>query len=462
MDEIQDKLVNNKPLDDAALNSLGSKHLVTNTWLQTLYQHEEVETLRFIVQDIPYATDITARITLNDVDSAIRKYMGGNYTALHNYEENAQAPAHQQQPSVAPKPFVDPFDVLLIWAVLTKRQSVAKLMWKYGNGALAKALVAHNLYRAMAIEAEKDGSEELDLANELKSYAEEFGKEACDLLDYCYRKNSRRAQQLLVREMPNWSYRTCLELAFRGRNYRVLSHQCAQLVLEDLWLGGLSSRRHNTIYWKIFLLFILPFLPFLVFPLKSSFLEFKSKRDIESSRLQRVMDEVARAVNYSGSRDFQPPNNKVAVDTEKGNNNQLKRGKQQEPGWWMKIVEFYTAPATKYLSWSLAYFVFLGFFTYTLLIRTLPTPAWNEWYVVAYLATFALEKFRQLLASLINGETHHWITKHWNFCDVIFIAQFLVGLILRLNPQTLEYGRLFYSLNIVYWYKKNNRFGCYC
>lgn len=38
--------------------------------------------------------------------------------------------------------FAQPFNELLIWSVLTKRQDMAKLMWQHGEEALAKALVA--------------------------------------------------------------------------------------------------------------------------------------------------------------------------------------------------------------------------------------------------------------------------------------------------------------------------------
>lgn len=38
--------------------------------------------------------------------------------------------------------FAYPFNELLIWSVLTKRQDMAKLMWQHGEEALAKALIA--------------------------------------------------------------------------------------------------------------------------------------------------------------------------------------------------------------------------------------------------------------------------------------------------------------------------------
>ncbi|KRT81878.1 hypothetical protein AMK59_5909, partial [Oryctes borbonicus] len=52
-----------------------------------------------------------------------------------------------------------PFNELLIWAVLMKRQKMALLMWQHGEEALAKALIACKLYKAMAHEAAEDDME---------------------------------------------------------------------------------------------------------------------------------------------------------------------------------------------------------------------------------------------------------------------------------------------------------------
>jgi transient receptor potential cation channel subfamily M member 3 len=82
--------------------------------------------------------------------------------------------------------FAQPFNELLVWAVLTKRQAMAQLMWQHGEEALAKALIASKLYRAMAHEAADDDLE-VEIYDELRGYAGEFETEALELLDYSYR-----------------------------------------------------------------------------------------------------------------------------------------------------------------------------------------------------------------------------------------------------------------------------------
>jgi transient receptor potential cation channel subfamily M protein 3 len=60
-----------------------------------------------------------------------------------------------------------------IWAVLTRRQQMALLMWQRGEEALAKALVACKLYKAMAHEAAEDDLE-TQIYEELRNYGKEF------------------------------------------------------------------------------------------------------------------------------------------------------------------------------------------------------------------------------------------------------------------------------------------------
>lgn len=54
-----------------------------------------------------------------------------------------------------------------------KRHKMALLMWQHGEEALAKALVACKLYKAMAHEAAEDDME-TEVYEELRSYGKEF------------------------------------------------------------------------------------------------------------------------------------------------------------------------------------------------------------------------------------------------------------------------------------------------
>lgn len=88
---------------------------------------------------------------------------------------------------------------------------------------------------------------------------------ALELLDYCYRQDDDQAQQLLTCELQNWSGQTCLSLAVAANHRALLAHPCSQIILADLWMGGLRTRKNTNlkvnviIYVRSFIYFCEPF-----------------------------------------------------------------------------------------------------------------------------------------------------------------------------------------------------------
>lgn len=66
--------------------------------------------------------------------------------------------------------FPYPFNELLVWAVLMKRQKMSLFFWQHGEENMAKALVACKLYRSMGYEAKKCDVVD-DTSEELKEYS---------------------------------------------------------------------------------------------------------------------------------------------------------------------------------------------------------------------------------------------------------------------------------------------------
>ncbi len=63
------------------------------------------------------------------------------------------AVVHQDVKSTPSPEFVCTFNDLFVWAVLKHRQEMAMFLWQHGEQAMARAVVACKLYRAMAGEA---------------------------------------------------------------------------------------------------------------------------------------------------------------------------------------------------------------------------------------------------------------------------------------------------------------------
>ncbi|XP_014396762.1 PREDICTED: transient receptor potential cation channel subfamily M member 6 isoform X5 [Myotis brandtii] len=66
--------------------------------------------------------------------------------------------------------FIYPYNDLLVWAVLMKRQKMAMFFWQHGVEAMVKAVIAYILYRAMAREAKESNMVD-DASEEMKNYS---------------------------------------------------------------------------------------------------------------------------------------------------------------------------------------------------------------------------------------------------------------------------------------------------
>lgn len=119
-------------------------------------------------------------------------------------------------------------------------------MWAHGEESLAKSLVACKLYKAMAHEAAEDDLD-TEIYDELKSYAKDFEHKGIKLLDFCYRCDADRAQRLLTCELHSWSNQSCLSLAVAANHRALLAHPCSQVILADLWMGGLRTRKNTNL-----------------------------------------------------------------------------------------------------------------------------------------------------------------------------------------------------------------------
>uniref|UniRef100_A0A7E4V2Z3 LSDAT_euk domain-containing protein n=2 Tax=Panagrellus redivivus TaxID=6233 RepID=A0A7E4V2Z3_PANRE len=165
--------------------------------------------------------------------------------------------------------FQYPFSDLLTWAVLTKRHDMALCMWEHGEEAMAKALIACRLYKSLAKEAAEDYLE-VEICEELKKYADEFRNLSLELLDCCYKHDDAHTLQLLTYELLYWGHETCLSLAVIVNNKAFLAHPCCQILLADLWHGGLRIRSNSN--FKVIVGLLCPPTIF--------FLEFKSREEL--------------------------------------------------------------------------------------------------------------------------------------------------------------------------------------
>ncbi|XP_052633010.1 transient receptor potential cation channel subfamily M member 3 isoform X4 [Harpia harpyja] len=392
--------------------------------------------------------------------------------------------------------FPFPFHELMVWAVLMKRQKMALFFWQHGEEAMAKALVACKLCKAMAHEASENDMVD-DISQELNHNSRDFGQLAVELLDQSYKQDEQLAMKLLTYELKNWSNATCLQLAVAAKHRDFIAHTCSQMLLTDMWMGRLRMRKNSGL--KVILGILLP-------PSILS-LEFKNKDDMpymsqanEIHLQEKEPEEPEKPVKEKEEEDMELtansrscPQDPVCRQAEgpayrtqyagkpkehptrltyrtrlqamlgRGNGESSRKKEEEEVQSrhrlipvGRKIYEFYNAPIVKFWFYTLAYIGYLMLFNYIVLVKMDRWPSTQEWIVISYIFTLGIEKMREILMSepgKLLQKVKVWLQEYWNVTDLIAILLFSVGMVLRLQDLPLRSdGRVIYCVNIIYWY----------
>uniref|UniRef100_A0A8C3YA79 non-specific serine/threonine protein kinase n=1 Tax=Catharus ustulatus TaxID=91951 RepID=A0A8C3YA79_CATUS len=358
--------------------------------------------------------------------------------------------------------FAYPLNELLLWAVLMKRQKMALFFWQHGEESMAKALVACKVYRSMAYEAKQSDLVD-DTSEELKQYSNEFGQLAVELLEQSFRQDETMAMKLLTYELKNWSNSTCLKLAVSSRLRPFVAHTCTQMLLSDMWMGRLNMRKNS--WYKVILSILLP--PAILL------LEYKTKA--EMSHIPQSQDAHQMAMDDS-ENNFQTVADEIPMEVFKEvrildstfeKHDMETPAKPKRLPITQKFYAFYHAPIVKFWFNTLAYLGFLMLYTFVVLVKMEELPSVQEWIVIAYIFTSAIEKIREIFmseAGKINQKIKVWFSDYFNISDTVAIVTFFIGFALRFgakgnfgeNTYRENYvfvaGRITYCLNIIFWY----------
>ncbi|KAG5841244.1 hypothetical protein ANANG_G00197490 [Anguilla anguilla] len=487
-------------------NGVSMHRFLTLSRLEELYntRHGPSNTLYHLVRDVKKGNlPPDYRISLIDIGLVIEYLMGGAYrcnytrkrfrTLYHNLfgpkrpkalkllgmeddmpirrgrqkttrKREEEVDIDLDDPEINHFPF--PFHELMVWAVLMKRQKMALFFWQHGEEAMAKALVACKLCKAMAHEASENDMVD-DISQELNHNSREFAQLAVELLDQSYKQDEQMAMKLLTYELKNWSNATCLQLAVAAKHRDFIAHTCSQMLLTDMWMGRLRMRKNSGL--KVILGLLLP-------PSILS-LEFKNKDEMsympqeQDTYLQeKEVEEPEKPAKDKDDEDMEftvrsycgtqynsvAMLGKVATETSRKKDVEEVQSRHRLIPFGRKIYEFYNAPIVKFWFHTLAYVGYLMLFNYIVLVKMELWPSPQEWIVIAYIFTNGIEKMREILMSepgKLLQKVKVWLQEYWNITDLMAILIFSVGMVLRLqDPPFMSYGRVIYCVNIIYWY----------
>uniref|UniRef100_A0AAR2LE08 non-specific serine/threonine protein kinase n=1 Tax=Pygocentrus nattereri TaxID=42514 RepID=A0AAR2LE08_PYGNA len=473
-------------------NGVTLKHFLTVSHLEELYNTQQGSSdyfLHHIVEDAKKCrVPVGYKISLIDVGMVIEHLIGGAYRStyrrksfrtVYNRINNFAcglcmtesclnelsylfiAFIIQERPPVPHDPeleataelgdsslFIYSVNDLFVWAVLKRRQQMALFLWHHGEQAMARAVVACRLYRAMSIEAKESDMGD-STAEELKKYSLEFGQLAVDLLDKAFKENERMAMKLLTSEMTDWSDFTCLQMAVASGLRPFLAHSCTQMLLNDLWMGRLNMRKNT--WFKIIVSILLP--------ATIQFLEFKSQAEMShvpqtQEALQFGRDTESPGAAESGSA--AQAVRKLPYNTGRtGTSRRINLTARWLP-WARKVYDFYNAPVVKFWFHTMTYLPFLMLYTYTVLVRMEKNPSFPEWFIITYISSTAVEKVREVLLSeprRFQKKLKLWFSEYWNIHDFVAILLFFTGFALRWQTGVVHTaGRIIYCLDIIFWF----------
>uniref|UniRef100_A0AAY4EKZ3 non-specific serine/threonine protein kinase n=1 Tax=Denticeps clupeoides TaxID=299321 RepID=A0AAY4EKZ3_9TELE len=339
--------------------------------------------------------------------------------------------------------FPYPFNELLVWAVLMKRQNMSLFFWQHGEESMAKALVACKLCRSMGYEAKRSDVID-DTSEELKQYSSEFGQLAVDLLEQSFRQDETMAMKLLTYELKNWSNSTCLKLAVSSRLRGFVAHTCTQMLLSDMWMGRLNMRKNS--WYKVILSILVPPAIFM--------LEYKTKA--EMSHIPQSQDAHQMTMEDSDHNLQIPTDDIQMVRHGSGKNETEVHVRSRRLPITTKFYAFYHAPIVKFWFNTMSYLGFLMLYSYVVLVKMPSFPSTQEWVVIVYIFTAAIEKVREMFmseAGKIGQKIKVWFSDYFNISDFFAIVSFFVGFGLRFGTGDIFLaGRTMYCLNIIFWY----------
>ncbi|XP_037835934.1 transient receptor potential cation channel subfamily M member 1-like isoform X2 [Kryptolebias marmoratus] len=461
-------------------NGVNIHHFLTIPRLEELYNTKlgPANTLHFVVRDVKKGNlPPDYQITLIDIGLVLEFLMGGayrcnytrkNFRALYNNLYGLKRPKALKLLGMEdddPRPkgkgkknkkkeeeedidvddpevsrFQYPFHELMVWAVLMKRQKMALFLWQRGEEAMAKALVACKLYKAMAHESSQSELVD-DIYQDLENNSKEFGQLAYELLDQSYKHDEQLAMKLLTYELKNWSNSTCLKLAVAAKHRDFIAHTCSQMLLTDMWMGCLRMGKSNSLK-VIFGIILPPTILLLEFRLGDEAHHHSSK---DNGNEKKKNDDKS---NKDAAPNIDPTSKKGDEEENQKKHLKIPIGR--------KIYEFYNAPFTKFWFNTISYLVYLMLYNYIILVKMERWPSLQEWIVISYIITLGLEKVRQILMSepgKLKQKISVWLEDYWNITDLVAISVFLLGLLLRIqNEPYMGYGRVIYCVDIIFWY----------
>lgn len=363
------------------------KEYLTVQVLKKLY--EEVPRHNYLYKVLHKLTG-KEHLTLENISILLKRLLDRYDT----FEETLEEVTDENGPIVKDinlRRFKRPYKMLLVWAILLKRQTLAKLFWELGEEPVTSALAATRIYHALAKNLPRHESHLKESFDECEN---EFEKLATKVLNECHHKDPDKAMMIAERKSPSWNEMTCLQIAAAATDQVFLSSVTCFSSMNVIWKHGILFS-----WFKMILALFFP--PYIAFGL-----EILSLGE-----------------------------NKLT--------------------WIQKMGVFYSSPMAKFAYGMIMYTVFLVLHSYMVLVDFQPKEVRPlEIIMIIWVFSFFVDEVHTFLAfpsPTIKSKIRDW----YGFLKWLDLANFIVAFmafIIHLFPEHYQVTKVFYCINSIIFF----------
>ncbi|CAF3724318.1 unnamed protein product [Adineta steineri] len=319
---------------------------------------------------------------------------------------------------------------LFIWAIFLDRFEFAVyLCSKTWNQAVAP-LFGARLYKKAATMTPDSESK-----CQYETNAKKFDKFAATIIDQCFDVDRDFAINILRRPAVAFYNQNPLQLALKGDSRAFLASRCVQKYLDNEWFGNINYKRQHINIRIFFCSLFLPLLPifFGILPYLQRHVPFNPNM-------------TSRTKFSTASSSYTVPN---TVNIR----------------WTQKLLFFYRAPIVRFYYNLIFFFIFLGLFSYVLLVdffplniyhgyhssvTGLPIPIPEIWLHVCIWGII-IEEMRQFT---FTNSFVEYLNEMSNLIDMTAIIFYLIGFMTRfiVIEEYFMISKIILCLDLILWY----------
>ncbi|CAF1027358.1 unnamed protein product [Adineta ricciae] len=320
---------------------------------------------------------------------------------------------------------------LFLWAIFLDRFQLAKYLCSKTWNQTVATLIAAQIYRLAATMAVH-----METKQHYENNASEFDSCAMGIIDRCFDNDENFAVELLKQSAVIFNNIEPLKLAEQAKCRTFLASRTVQKHLDHEWYGHINYKR-SFIHFRILLCSL--FFPLL--PVFSIFLPYVHKH-------QQIIRNHKHHLKARNPIQIQTI---FRSDHDRTDESIL---------WTQKIVYFYQAPIVRFCYNVIFFIIFLGLFSYVLLIDFLPVNVYGKSVklplrpaeIVLHICvwTLIMEELRQYILM-----THQkYFSDMWNIIDLVAIFLYLLAFITRFIPNETFFtiSKISVCLDLIVWF----------